>query len=163
MRKPVCRQHGLDNPADLLAFDAVSQVPVFMLCFILKNWSIVDMKLARVFHLYNVGVVFKTTTLIGLLDLEPCLWDWALPYNRIVVGVLCGHLLSLRNRLFSFSFCNLDSGEGQLKETLGRFHNLQKFCHLQLPRSTSFKSGHKILGHSGKFFFLHPDVRGVFN
>ena len=37
MRKPVYRQHGLDNPADLLAFDAVSQVPVKKVMFYIEE------------------------------------------------------------------------------------------------------------------------------
>ena len=90
-------------------------------------------------HLDNPGVLHKTPTLKSFLDLEPGLWHWALPYHHTVVGRLGGHLLCL-----------------------SIFQDFLKCHNLQLSRSTSFESGHKILRHSSKLFFLHPDVRSVF-
>ena len=98
-----------------------------------------NVNMAGLCHLDSPGVLHKTPTLESFLNLEPGLWHWALPYHHTVVGRLGGHLLCL-----------------------SIFQDFLKCHNLQLSRSTSFESGHKILRHSSKLFFLHPDVRSVF-
>ena len=92
-----CMRHGVNVHCMPYIIDLVHNAFGNVYDFGLWHWHVF-------WHLDDLGVVFHTATLEGFFNLESGLRDWALLNHWVVVGVLGGHLRSLRYLKSSLSY-----------------------------------------------------------